>query len=116
MMPHSSRKTFRASMREHHRLFACAIAAACAAGLPVRAESLADCDARPRMPMSLADAEHRFERCNRDVRAAEQALAQALADRRVAGQRPNPTVTLAASNVNPHVGIGAGTLRDKTFD
>ena len=38
------------------------------------------------------------------------------ADLRTATQRPNPTLTLGASNVNPSAGIGAGPLRGKTFD
>ncbi len=35
---------------------------------------------------------------------------------RTATQRPNPTLTVGASNVNPSAGIGAGPLRGKTFD
>ena len=55
-------------------------------------------------------------RCNRDVVAARLAVIAAEADLRVASQRPNPNLTLGVSNVNPHAGIGAGPLRDKTFD
>lgn len=44
------------------------------------------------------------------------AVELAKADRRIAGQRPNPTATAGASNVNPHAGIGPGLLRDKTLD
>ncbi len=75
-----------------------------------------DCASLPREPLSLSAAEERFPRCNRDVRAAELAAIGVAADRRVAAQGPNPTLTLGASNVNPHVGLGAGPLRDKTFD
>lgn len=90
--------------------------ALCATAGFAHAQTIDDCGARPRTPLSLEAAEQRFERCNRDVRAAMYALDAAVADRRVAGQLPNPTMTLGASNINPHVGIGAGGLRDKTFD
>src|SRR5258706_14787383 len=75
-----------------------------------------DCSSLPHGPLSLGAAEERFSLCNREVRAAELAAAAAAADRRIAGQRLNPTMTLGASNVNPHAGVGAGPLRDKTFD
>ena len=66
--------------------------------------------------MALSSAEERLFSCNRDVQAAALALDAAAADHRVALQRPNPTLTLGASNVNPHAGLGSGPLRDKTFD
>jgi cobalt-zinc-cadmium efflux system outer membrane protein len=74
------------------------------------------CEALPQGPLTLAVAEARLERCNRDILNARAAIEAATADRVVAGQRPNPTLTLGASNVNPSVGIGAGSLREKTFD
>lgn len=80
------------------------------------AKAQAPCDVAPAQPMSLAVAEARMLECNRDVRASRTAVDAAAADLRVAGQRPNPTMTLAASNVNPAVGVGSGPLRDKTFD
>ena len=80
------------------------------------ADEPADCAAPPPAMLTLAAAEARFALCNRDVRAARVALAAALADRVVAGQRPNPNLTLGASNVNPHAGLGSGGVRDKTFD
>ena len=61
-------------------------------------------------------AEERLSDCNRDVIAARLAVAAAEADLRTASQRPNPTLTLEASNVNPSAGVGAGPLRGKTFD
>jgi cobalt-zinc-cadmium efflux system outer membrane protein len=70
----------------------------------------------PSPPLSLLVAEERLSRCNRDVAAARLAVAAAEADLRIATQRPNPTLTLEASNVNPSAGIGAGPLRGKTFD
>jgi len=66
------------------------------------------------LPLAAADAI--LARCSRDVAAARLAVAAAEADLRIASQRPNPNFTLGASNVNPRAGIGAGTLRDKTFD
>ena len=75
-----------------------------------------DCTPLPHAPLTLAAAEERFARCNRDVRAAELTAEAFAADRRTASQRPNPTLSVGASNVNPHAGVGAGTLRDKTFD
>src|SRR6266852_7541976 len=92
---------------------AAALIVTCGASSPARATD--DCTPPP-SPMSLSAAEERLFRCNRDVRAATVALAAAVADRRIAGQRPNPTLTLGASNVNPRAGVGGGTLRDKTFD
>jgi len=75
-----------------------------------------DCAKLPPVPLALAAADDRVARCNRDVVAARLAVISAEADLRVASQRPNPNLTLGASNVNPHAGIGAGALRDKTFD
>jgi outer membrane protein, heavy metal efflux system len=91
------------------------LAAACAFPLMAGAQSV-ECAPLPAAPLTLPSAEERLRLCNRDVRAAELAAIAAAADRRVAGQRPNPTFTLGASNVNPHQGFGAGPLRDKTFD
>jgi cobalt-zinc-cadmium efflux system outer membrane protein len=94
-----------------------ALLAGCWLAAVAQAASFADeCAAPPPLPLSLPIAEERVARCNRDVRAALDALQMAAADRRIAGQRPNPTLTLGASNVNPHAGLGAGGLRDKTFD
>ena len=75
-----------------------------------------ECLLLPSPPLSLVVAEERLSKCNRDVAAARLAVAAAEADLRTATQRPNPTLTLGASNVNPSAGIGAGPLRGKTFD
>ncbi len=94
-----------------------ALLASCWLAAVAHAAPLADeCAARLSLPLALAAAEERVARCNRDVRAALDALQMAAADRRIAGQRPNPTLTLGASNVNPQAGLGGGGLRDKTFD
>jgi cobalt-zinc-cadmium efflux system outer membrane protein len=92
-----------------------ALAGSSLAWAPAHAEPL-DCPARVPVPLTLPAAEQRLEPCNRDVRAAALALQLASADRRIAAQRPNPTLTAGASNVNPHAGWGPGPLRDKTFD
>lgn len=70
----------------------------------------------PASTYSLAQAELRLAACNREMRDAAAALEAAQADRVVAGQRPNPTLTVGANNLNPALGIGPGPLRDKTFD
>ena len=75
-----------------------------------------DCDAPLPDPLALVTAEQRLERRNRDVVAARLAYEAASADVRVASERPNPSLTLGASNVNPQAGIGSGPLRDKTID
>jgi len=67
-------------------------------------------------PLTLRAAESRLQECNRDVEAARLAVAAASAGLRIARERPNPTLELGVSNVNPHVGVGAGSLRDKTID
>jgi cobalt-zinc-cadmium efflux system outer membrane protein len=66
--------------------------------------------------LTLAMAESRLSNCNRDVIAARRAVEAAEADRITAGQRPNPNLTIGASNINPRAGVGSGPLRDKTFD
>jgi outer membrane protein, heavy metal efflux system len=66
--------------------------------------------------ISLETAESRLIACNRDVLAARRAVEAAEADRITAGQRPNPSLTVGASNINPRAGIGAGGIQDKTID
>jgi cobalt-zinc-cadmium efflux system outer membrane protein len=88
------------------------LCAPCALALAVPLE----CAAPLLHPLSLGEAEQRLVACNRDIRAAALAVQAATADLRTASQRPNPTFSLGASNVNPHAGVGAGALRDKTID
>ena len=84
---------------------------------PCAAFGMEICDApAPTAPIDLATAQARFLACNRDLRAAERAVDATRADRIVAGQRPNPTLTLGASNINPQAGVGSGPLRGKTLD
>ncbi len=98
---------------------------ACARGLTVALSALLPLSVAaqscPPLPVSLEAltlglAELRLADCNREVLAARRALEAAEADRITAGQRPNPNLTLGASNINPHVGVGGGALRDKTID
>ncbi|MGZ5764552.1 MAG: TolC family protein [Usitatibacter sp.] len=93
-----------------------ALAAPLLAAMPAHAQDIADCGPPRALPLTLRIAELRVVNCNRDVRAATLAYQGAVADLRTAGQRPNPTLSLGASNVNPHVGVGAGPLRDKAID
>ncbi len=69
-----------------------------------------------RCPCPSLAAESRLAECNRDVVATRLAFDAAAADLRIAEQRPNPSLTLEGSNINPHAGLGSGPLRDKTFD
>jgi outer membrane protein, heavy metal efflux system len=94
---------------------AVAILVPCVESSPTHAAD-GECALPPSPPLSLLVAEERLSKCNRDVIAARLAVAAAEADARTATQRPNPTLTLGASNVNPSAGIGAGPLRGKTFD
>ena len=87
----------------------------CAESSPAHAAD-GECALPPPPPLSLFVAEKRLSNCNRDVVAARLAVTAAEADLRTATQRPNPTLTLEASNVNPSAGVGAGPLRGKTFD
>ena len=66
--------------------------------------------------ISLGIAEARLVNCNRDVLAARRSIEAAEADRVTAGQRPNPNLTVGASNINRAAGIGSGPLQDKTID
>ena len=69
-----------------------------------------------KISISLGMAEARLVNCNRDVLAARRSIEAADADRVTAGQRPNPNLTVGASNINRAAGIGSGPLQDKTID
>jgi cobalt-zinc-cadmium efflux system outer membrane protein len=53
---------------------------------------------------------------NRDIQLARRTVEQAKADVLIAGQKPNPQLSLVTQNINRSRGIGAGGLRDKTID
>lgn len=80
------------------------------------AQAPAPCPPTLPQPLTLAAAESRIDGCNREVRAAALAVDAARADVRIAGQRPNPTMSLAISNYSVSKGIGSGTPRDKQLD
>src|SRR5512140_2094014 len=87
-----------------------------AAATLCNAQVTAPCSPSLPQPLTLAAAEARIESCNRDVRAAALAVGAAQADVRIAGQRPNPTLSVGMSNWSAQKGIGAGGLRDKQLD
>lgn len=64
--------------------------------------------------LSLSQALARVADCHPDVRAARAALAGAAADVQVAGQGPNPQLTVGAGSVGRS--LGAGSVWNKTFD
>ncbi len=74
----------------------------------------ADLPATDAARLSLAQAQARVVDCNPEVRTLRAALAGAAADIRIAGQRPNPQLTLGAGSVGRS--LGSGSLWDKTFD
>ena len=69
-----------------------------------------------KISFTLAVAERRLAQCNYDVLVAQRAYEASQADRVTAGQRPNPNLTIGASNINSRVGVGAGPIQDKTID
>ncbi|HEY4374615.1 MAG TPA: TolC family protein [Burkholderiales bacterium] len=66
--------------------------------------------------LTLPAAESLMASKNRDISAARRALDQAAADVKVAGQPPNPQLTLGVGSYNPQLGIGSGNARSKTVD
>ncbi len=64
--------------------------------------------------LTLAQAQARVGDCHPEVRAMRAALAGAVADVRVAGQLPNPQLTLGAGSISRS--LGSGPLWNKTFD
>ena len=86
----------------------------CAAAAPAVAQpACSDLPASAAATLSLAQALARAD-CHPDVRAARALLRAAGADVQVAGQRPNPQLTLGAGSIGN--GLGAGTLWQKTYD
>ena len=66
--------------------------------------------------LTLDDALHIAHRQNHDLRLASIAIASAHAASIMAAAAPNPMLTVQTFGINPHTGIGAGSLRDKTVD
>ena len=63
--------------------------------------------------LTLRQAEIFFAARNREVQLGQRLVEGAQADRLSAAQRPNPNMSINASPLNPHTGLGAGDLRDK---
>ncbi len=74
----------------------------------------ADLPAADAALLSLAQAQARGLDCHPEVRAARAALQGAVADVQVAGQGPNPQLTLGAGAISRS--LGSGTPWNKTFD
>ncbi|MBC3936857.1 TolC family protein [Undibacterium sp. CY7W] len=66
--------------------------------------------------LSLAQALKIALAANRDLKLSQIAIDSAAAAKIIAGAAPNPTLTIQTAGMNPKLGIGAGTLRDKTVD
>jgi cobalt-zinc-cadmium efflux system outer membrane protein len=67
-------------------------------------------------PLTLAEAEALWAEHNRELRLAETVVAGASADVSIAGQRPNPDISLNTLSISPSEGVGAGPLKDKKMD
>ena len=74
------------------------------------------CSAQVVMPLSLNEAESMLQQHSRELRLANAALGGAVADVQVAGQRPNPDVSLNAASISPWSGYGSGGWKDKKMD
>src|SRR5262252_722402 len=66
--------------------------------------------------LTLTQAEELLQTRNRELQAARRAVEAAGANTLSAGARPNPTLSLGVSAINPTAGIGSGPWRDKTVD
>ncbi len=85
------------------------LAVAAEVGAQIRAEGELD-------QLTLKQAETLMHVHNRDIRSAQRASDSADADLLIAGQQPNPTLSLDAHNINPAQGIGSGSWRNKNVD
>ncbi len=68
------------------------------------------------MALGLKESEALWWQNSRELRVAEAAVSGAAADVRVAGQRPNPDVSINVLSISPWSGFGAGSLKDKKMD
>jgi outer membrane protein, heavy metal efflux system len=66
--------------------------------------------------LTLKQAEKLMQQRNRELQAARRAVEAAQADTVSAGASPNPSLSIGMGTINPHVGIGGGSLRDKIVD
>lgn len=72
--------------------------------------------AQGQMALGLKESEALWRQNSRELRVAQAAVAGATADVSVAGQRPNPDVSLNVLSISPWSGFGAGSLKDKKMD
>ncbi|MDQ6620371.1 MAG: TolC family protein [Pseudomonadota bacterium] len=70
----------------------------------------------PAKPLDLRLAWQRFDACNRELVTARRVAAGAGADRLIAEQSPNPSLTAGVGAINPALGIGPGGPTSKTID
>jgi len=75
-----------------------------------------DCAVPPPASLSWSAAQSRLSSCNRDVLVAKRNADAVKADILIAGQRPNPTVSVGVGQYAPAVGLGAGNLLEKQVD
>jgi cobalt-zinc-cadmium efflux system outer membrane protein len=66
--------------------------------------------------LGLADADALLLQKNRELQTARRAVEAAEAVTLSAGQRPNPNLSMGTININPSLGIGSGSLREKAVD
>jgi cobalt-zinc-cadmium efflux system outer membrane protein len=66
--------------------------------------------------LSLRTADALLLQKNRELQVARRAVEAAEAQTLVAGQRPNPNLSLNTVNISPNRGVGGGALRDKAVD
>ena len=66
--------------------------------------------------LTLDQAEKLMQQHNRELQAARRALESARANVTIAAARPNPTLNFSISQINPSLGVGSGSYRDKTMD
>ena len=76
----------------------------------------ADCSTAPPVRLTWTDAQQRLVARNRELVAARRAIDGAAADTIVAGQEPNPALTAGLGSINPRLGVGSGSLWQKTVD
>ena len=97
---------------------AAAVAAPAAASSRIDPAAPAATDCRPAVAADLdwSSALQRLLDCNREIALARRRIALTRADVLIAGQRPNPTLSLGGESISPSAGIGAGGPLDKQID
>lgn len=80
-------------------------------------QAQADCSTEmPPYTLNLQTATTRLLACNRDLIEAQQLLKSSQADVLIAGERPNPNLSLGIGSISPKYGVGSGGYWDKTVD